>query len=249
MKTVAWIVAAILLAIAFSAAGLGGPLQSLFASACLVLAPALSMGQALPPAEAIRTERSGLYVVTAVGLAAMGGIAVWLSDGLRDGAGIWLAWVAPTVPAPTALALTAAAIMTGTGIAVAYAFKRLSTMRGWRETEVVRAIMPETKLEKGLFCVLTVAAGVGEEVVFRGFLPALLMPWFGSYLLAALPVSVTFGCLHKYQGCHGMVRTGMLGMVLAGGVAWTGSLWPSMVAHVALNLLFGLVLRGSLLEE
>jgi len=195
-------------------------------------------------AETWRAERSALYVVTALGIAATGGIAAWLSHGLPDGAGIWLAW-----NAPTALVLTAAAIMTGTGIAVAYAFKRLSTVRGWRENDVVRAIMPETKPEKSLFCVLTVAAGAGEEVVFRGFLSAFLMPWFGSYLLAALPVSVTFGCLHNYQGRHGMVRTGMLGMLLAGGVAWTGSLWPSIVAHIALNLAFGLALRGSLLEE
>ena len=55
--------------------------------------------------------------------------------------------------------------------------------------------------------------------------------------------------LHAYQGTHGMVRAAATGLVLAAGVAWTDSLLPSILAHAALNLLIGLVLADSLLEE
>jgi membrane protease YdiL (CAAX protease family) len=40
-----------------------------------------------------------------------------------------------------------------------------------------------------------------------------------------------------------------MGGILAAGVVWTGSLWPSIFAHAALDLILGLVLAKSLLGE
>ena len=237
-----WVGATALLAILFAATGLGDPLRSLVAAAWLVLLPALSAAQRFPPADVIRSQLTALYLSSTVVLAVAGALTLWLSAELRSGAGIWLAW-----NAPTASMLTAAALLTGAGLAVAYLFRGLSVLCGMRESETVRAIMPVTPRERSLFTLLTLAAGSSEEIVFRGFLTAFLIPWFGSYLVAALPVSVAFGILHWYQDRHGMVRAGVMGLVLAVGVAWTGSLWPSILAHTALNLLFGLVLHRSLL--
>ena len=135
------------------------------------------------------------------------------------------------------------------GLVVVYGFRALSPRLGWAETDTVHAIMPQTTGEKSAFVLLSGAAGSCEEIVFRGFLPAYLLPWFGSYLAAAVLPCVAFGLLHAYQGRHGMVRTGLMGAVLAGGVAWTGSLWPSIIAHTALDLVLGLVLRDSLLQN
>ncbi len=237
-----WSGAAVLLAVVFSATGLGNPLQSLVAAAWLVLFPALSAAQKLPPADVIRSRRTHSYIGTTVVLAVSGALTAWLSVDLTGGAGTWLAW-----SAPTAFLLGVAGLLTGAGLAVAYLFRGLSVLRGWRETETVRAIMPATRSERSLFALLSLAAGFCEEIVFRGFLPAFLMPWTDSYLVAALPASAAFGILHRYQDPHGMVRAGIMGLVLAVGVAWTGSLWPSILAHTVLNLLFGLVLYRSLL--
>ena len=237
-----WVVATVVLACAFAVSGLGDPLRSLVAAAWLVLLPALSATVKLPPADEIRAHRTALYLNTIVVLGVAGTVTLWLSGALRGGAGIWLDW-----PAPTVSMLGPFALLMGAGVTIAYLFRGLSGLFGWQETETVRAIMPVSRNEKGVFVLLTLAAGTYEEIVFRGFLPAFLMPWVGSYLWAALPVSVAFGILHGYQDRHGMVRTGVMGLVLAAGVAWTGSLWPSILAHVALNLLFGLVLRRSLL--
>ena len=242
MKPWVWVGVTALLTIAFSAGGLGDPLRSAVAAAWLALAPVLLSGRDLPPAEVIRCQLPAVYVSSALVLAVSGALTLLLSSELRDGAGIWLGW-----DASAAFLLGAAGLLTGAGLAVAYLFRALSVFFGWQETEAVRAIMPVTPGEKGLFAVLTLAAGTGEEIVFRGFLTAFLAPWFGSYMLTALPVSAAFGMLHGYQGPHGMARAGVLGLVLALGVAWTGSLWPSILAHTALNLLFGLVLRRSLM--
>lgn len=166
-----------------------------------------------------------------------------MSPGLPHPDGLRLAWPRP------GLLLGSAALLTLAGVAVAYVFRGLSAVFGWRETDVVRAVMPATRREKGLFAVLAGTAGVSEEVVFRGFLPGFIIPLSASYLLAALPVAVLFGFLHAYQGPHGIARAAVLGGILAAGVAWTGSLWPSIFAHAALDLLFGLVLGKSLLGE
>ena len=242
MKPWVWAGTTAVLAVAFSASGLGDPLRSVAAAAWLALVPALVAGQELPPAEALRDQRPAVYLSSALVLVLAGGVTLLLSLELRDGAGIWL-----ELHAPTPFLLAAAGLLTVCGLAVAYLFRGLSAFFGWQETETVRAIMPATPGEKGLFAVLALAAGAGEEIVFRGFLTAFLIPWFGSSLLAALPVSAAFGMLHGYQGPHGMARAGITGLVLALGVAWTGSLWPAILAHTALNLLFGLVLRRSLL--
>ncbi len=237
-------VACLLLALAATVAGLGGPLTSLFASVWLVLIPALTLGQTPPSPAEIHAHRLGFYTTSILVLAAAGILAFLLAPGLAQQPGMWLAW-----PQPADLLLFPAALVTAACVVVAYGFKGLAARLGWQETQTVRALMPVTRREKGVFALLSLAAGTSEEIVFRGFLPAFLLPWTGSYLVAALPVAVVFGFLHAYQGRHGVVRTATVGVLLAAGVAWTGSLWPSIFAHVALDLLFGLVLSKSLLGE
>ena len=237
-------VACLLLALAATVAGLGGPLTSLFASVWLVLIPALTLGQTPPSPAEIHAHRLGFYTTSILVLAAAGILAFLLAPGLAQQPGMWLAW-----PQPADLLLFPVAFVTAACVVVAYGFKGLAARLGWQETQTVRALMPVTRREKGVFALLSLAAGTSEEIVFRGFLPAFLLPCTGSYLVAALPVAVVFGFLHAYQGRHGVVRTATVGVLLAAGVAWTGSLWPSIFAHVALDLLFGLVLSKSLLGE
>ena len=234
-----------LLAAVFAAAGLGDVISSAMAAAWLILMPVLSVSQGPPPGDAIRAQRVSVYTTSIVVLGAGGLLALWAIPQLpHPGAAGMLPW-RPGV----AEALVPAALLTAVGVLIAYAFRALSRRFGWQETGAVHAIMPETGREKGVFAVLSATAGFSEEVVFRAYLPAFLMPWTGSYLAGALPVAGVFGFLHAYQGRHGIVRTTVIGIVMAAGVAWTGSLWPSILAHAALDLLFGLVLSKSLVGE
>jgi len=245
-RACAWVaaVASAVLAAVFVRSGLGNPLVSLVAAAWVILLPVLALLQRPPPITELCAHRFGFYSASIAVLGIVALITLVSAPGLSHPAGLRL-----DVPSAPRQLLGQAALLTVAGVAVAYVFRGLSGLLGWRETEVVRALMPASTGEKGMFALLSVTAGFAEELVFRGFLPAFLMPLSASYLLGALPVAVVFGLLHAYQGPHGIVRTAVIGAVLAAGVAWTGSLWPSILAHAALDLLFGLVLGKSLLGE
>ena len=247
----AWVVLSAAVAAVFVGTGLGGPLASAVAALFLVLLPGIALAQHGVPLDDLGDHRPGVYVTTilALGLIALAALWAWPEalvrpDGGKAGGGDWFGW------SGTGIGLAgAAASLTAVGLAVSYAFRALGARLGWKETALVHAAMPVTRGEKWLFVVLCVAAGVCEEIVFRGFLPLFVLPWFGDYMLAALPVSLVFGILHAYQGAHGVARTALLGLLLAAGASMTGSLLPSMLAHAALNLLIGLVLRDSLLNS
>ena len=92
-----------------------------------------------------------------------------------------------------------------------------------------------------LFAGLSLMAGFGEEVVFRGFLLAVLTPALGDPWTALLASSLAFGVLHVYQGSFGIVRTAALGALLGVPVVLGASLWPSIVVHALVDLVGGLV--------
>jgi membrane protease YdiL (CAAX protease family) len=56
---------------------------------------------------------------------------------------------------------------------------------------------------------------------------------------AALLTSASFGLSHGYQRALGVVRAGLLGLVLTLPVMWTGSLFPAIVAHFWINAAIG----------
>lgn len=270
MRWWGWTVLCAGAAAVFAVSGLGGPLSSLAAAVFLVAVPGLALAQRSVQAAELQGHRTAAYASSAVALVVMALWAWWVwpetARGLWDwlswseagrGPGVWFTWSDqehgqggwPAWPRSVPGLLGAAVILTAGGLAICYGFRALGDRRGWEETEVVRAFIPATSGERDLFTILSITAGVCEEIVYRGFLPLFLMPWFGDrYLLAALPVTAVFGILHAYQSAHGMVRTAAMGLILAVGVAWTGSLLPSILAHGALNLLIGLVLADSLLE-
>ncbi|MXW17730.1 MAG: CPBP family intramembrane metalloprotease [Gemmatimonadetes bacterium] len=236
--------ASAVVATVFVLAELGGVAAAIVAALLLVLVPVVALVQEIPPLDEIRAHRTGFYAASIVFLAVAGLLTLAVAPELRHASGLLRTW-----PSSPGALLLPAALLTAGGLLVVYAFRGLSTRFGWQETGVVRAIMPVTGREKGVFALLSLAAGVFEELVFRGFLPLFLMPWTGSYLGGALPVAVVFGFLHAYQGRHGIARTALMGGILAVGVVWTGSLWPSIFAHAALDLILGLVLAKSILGE
>jgi membrane protease YdiL (CAAX protease family) len=118
-----------------------------------------------------------------------------------------------------------------------------------RETALLRQLLPRTLSEKVVFAFLSLAAGVGEELAFRGFgIPALAL-LTGSDWAAALISSMAFGVLHGYQGWLGVARTGAMGFLLAASFLLSGSLWPAILAHTILDLVSGLILGDILLRE
>ncbi len=134
------------------------------------------------------------------------------------------------------------------GITTLWLFLVLRRRGGWGESRLVRELMPVTRREKGLYAGLSFCAGFGEELAYRGYaIPAVIVA--GGSAPAALAVtSVAFAVLHSYQGVLGVVRTGVIGVIMGMVFLHTGSLWPPMVAHVLIDLAVGFVLADRLLS-
>jgi membrane protease YdiL (CAAX protease family) len=91
-----------------------------------------------------------------------------------------------------------------------------------------------------VFLLLSLTAGVWEELLYRGFLVGFLEPRAG--LLAAVVLSsAIFGLGHVYQGRRGILNTGLVGLVFAGLYALTRSLWWLMLAHALVDMAGGVV--------
>ena len=84
------------------------------------------------------------------------------------------------------------------------------------------------------FAIVGLLAPFGEEVFFRGFLLAALVPIIGG-LRGALVSSAIFSVAHLNIGT--LFPIFVMGMLLAWLYLRTGSIWPAFVAHAAQNLL------------
>ena len=120
---------------------------------------------------------------------------------------------------------------------------------GIKETALLHQLLPRTLPEKVVFVFLSLAAGLGEEIAFRGFAVPALILLTGSGWGAVLISSMAFGVLHGYQGWLGVARTGAMGFLLGASFLLSGSLWPVILAHATLDLVSGLLLGETLLRE
>lgn len=98
---------------------------------------------------------------------------------------------------------------------------------------------PRTSLEHCRFKILSVTAGVTEEIIFRGFLIA-TFSLFLPMIAAAIAAVILFGLGHIYQGVSGVLRTSLIGGVLAAIYLLGGSLWPAILFHILIDLTAGI---------
>ncbi|MBB3691600.1 CPBP family intramembrane glutamic endopeptidase [Sphingomonas sp. BK580] len=110
----------------------------------------------------------------------------------------------------------------------------------WRGRSVtlgdVESVLPTTRGELGWGTLLSVTAGVTEELFFRLLLPLLLVSC-GVPGVAAFALSCAlFGAAHRYQGWIGMAATALVGAVLTLAYLLSGSLAAAMLLHVAIDL-------------
>ncbi len=105
--------------------------------------------------------------------------------------------------------------------------------------------MPSTPTQFLNFIFLAVAAGFAEEIVYRGFMITYLLDLFGSegwaVGAALLLPAISFGVGHFYQGGRAVVKIIAMA-ILFGFFYWrTGTLWPLMLLHTAIDVFGGLM--------
>lgn len=225
-----------------SLAGTADVWQALGLGLLGVLLPALALAQ-LPLLGMIDVGRISIYRGSCVTILAVGVVATalgWLSHGdLLPG------FVA--LSPPDFVVWTAAA--TGGGLALIGVSRVLGQDPWGSSPGFVLRLIPRTPREKRLFAVLSIVAGLGEEVAYRGYMLSTLELLGLGQWMAAVVSSAAFGLLHAYQGAAGIVRTGLTGLLLALPVLATGSLIPSIVAHACINLIAGLVIGSRLVAD
>jgi membrane protease YdiL (CAAX protease family) len=214
--------------------------DALLLAALLAAVPGLSMAQ-VPLIKGMTVDRLPAYWSSILTLWLLG-TGCWLVGTRGDGAsaiGIVLLPVGAMVG--WSVGLTAA------GMGIILLFRWVGSRVGVAETLLLRSLLPRTTEERRVFAVLSVAAGTGEELAYRGYAIPMLAPLLGIGGAAALSTLV-FGLMHGYQGRLGIVRTTLMGAVLAGGFILSGSLIPAMIAHTAIDLMAGIAIGDWLLS-
>jgi len=218
-------------------------LDALFLAALIELLPVFAVIQ-LDLARDLAVERVQAYVTSAVTVLFLGVLSLALGSRLvgMEGMGLRIE------PGRAAYILSWGAGILVLGTATLWFFLVLRKRGGWGESRIVHELMPVTRREKGLYAGLSLCAGFGEELAYRGYaIPAVIVAG-GSAPVALALTSAAFAVLHSYQGVLGVVRTGVVGVIMGGVFLHTGSLWPPIVGHVLIDLVVGFVLADKLLS-
>jgi membrane protease YdiL (CAAX protease family) len=106
-------------------------------------------------------------------------------------------------------------------------------------------LAPQTPREDRLFDIVSITAGVCEEILYRGLLLATLVSLVGTWPAVAI-TSLIFGLGHAYQGISGIAKTGLVGLVLAWLTVSSGSLFIAIVLHAVVDLTSGRIMGKAL---
>ena len=218
-------------------------LDALFLAALIELLPMFAVVQ-VDLARDLAVARAQAYITSAVTVLFLGFLSLALGSRLVDMEAMGLR----IEPGRVAYALSWGAGTFALGMATLWFFLVIRKRGGWGESRLVRELMPVTRREKVLYAGLSFCAGFGEELAYRGYaIPAVFLA--GGSAPAALAVtSAAFAVLHSYQGVLGVVRTGVIGMIMGMVFLHTGSVWPPMVAHILIDLAVGFFLADRLLS-
>ena len=103
-------------------------------------------------------------------------------------------------------------------------------------------IAPHTYLEAGLFVLLSVCAGLFEEIIFRGYLQRQFGALGQNAIIGIVASGVIFGLAHGYQGGRMMVAIGFFGIFFGILAHLRKSLRPGMMAHAFQDSVAGIAL-------
>lgn len=108
------------------------------------------------------------------------------------------------------------------------------------------SFMPETKSEVLVFTLLlSVTAGICEELIFRAWLFTLIDSRLGT--IAGIVISsVLFGFWHLYLGWREVVKTSIMGALFCGVYLFTGNIVVPIILHIFVDVYSGVLSYYSL---
>jgi len=137
---------------------------------------------------------------------------------------------------PTMLQIAAAAAVVTLLVAfMAPRWRRAVEKRSWR----VYFFMPRTGPERVLWSLNALAAGVCEEIFYRGVLTAVLGGLLHGALAGAIASAVLFGLAHAFQSRWSMAIIVLIAAAMQLLTWWSGALWLAMIAHTVYDVIAG----------
>ncbi len=186
------------------------------------------------------SDRLALYASTVAFQWFAVGVTAWRCHAR----GVTAAHLAVAFPEPELTVATTLALTLLLGGSQLYSLRRLARLpthpQGFLH-HMARKVMPQNSVEARAFVALAATVALCEEFLYRGFVFAVVQDAaHDSLLLASLGSSVLFALAHLYQGRRGLRSTFVVGLMFAGARTLTGSLAPSIVAHLVADLIAGL---------
>ena len=99
---------------------------------------------------------------------------------------------------------------------------------------------PHTYLEAGLFVLLSICAGLFEEIIFRGYLQRQFGALGRNAIIGIVASGALFGLAHGYQGARMMIVIGFYGVFFGILAHLRKSLRPGMMAHAFQDSIAGI---------
>jgi uncharacterized protein len=100
----------------------------------------------------------------------------------------------------------------------------------------IQAMLPRNRQELRLGALLSINAGLVEELAFRLAIPALAFGATGSAVAAVTISLLLFGVLHLYQGAAGIIGTTVVGAVMMMLYVISSSIVVPVVLHMLIDL-------------
>ena len=122
---------------------------------------------------------------------------------------------------------------------IAIAMKLNSPEKVGELRKAISFMMPQSRLELGMWTALSATAGICEEIVFRGYLQQQFAALTGSMVAAIALQAAIFGASHGYEGWQRMLLVAIMGVLLGVLAWWRKNLRPGMMAHAWQDLLAG----------
>ncbi len=102
---------------------------------------------------------------------------------------------------------------------------------GWGHARSIASLTPHGIAESLLWVLLSITAGISEELVFRGYLQRQLTAFTGRASVALFLQAAVFGIAHGYQGVRNCLAIALYGALFTLLALWRKSLLPGMIAH------------------
>jgi membrane protease YdiL (CAAX protease family) len=103
-------------------------------------------------------------------------------------------------------------------------------------------LAPHSYLEAGFWVVLSISAGLFEEIIFRGYFQRQFLGLTRNAAFGIIASGIVFGLAHGYQGARLMVAIAVFGMLFGVMAHLRKSLRPGMMAHAFQDSIAGLAI-------